>query len=74
MAARELVVLMGGQRLGTLTQDRHGRLQLDYDETYVAQGSPTPLSTSMPPSGRSWRGKVLVAFLQGLLPDSKDVL
>ena len=73
MAARQLVVLMAGRRLGTLIMDRYGRLQLDYDEAYLVEASSTPLSTSMPLSGRTWRGKVLVAFLQGLLPDNGDV-
>ena len=73
-ATRELVVLMGAGQLGTLKMDDHGRLQLDYDGQYLADPLSTPLSTSMPLSGRTYGGKVLVAFLQGLLPDNDDVL
>ena len=72
-ATRELVVLMGRQ-LGTLKMDGHGRLQLDYDGGYLTDPLSTPLSTSMPLSGRTYGGKALVAFLQGLLPDNDDVL
>jgi serine/threonine-protein kinase HipA len=65
---------MGPKRLGVLEMGTHGRLRLDYDDEYLDDPSATPLSTSMPLSGRSYVGKVVVAFLQGLLPDDDDVL
>ena len=73
-AARQLVVLIGPEQLGVLEIDAHGRLHLDYDDNYLDDPSATPLSTSMPLSGRAYAGKVVVAFLQGLLPDNDDVL
>ena len=71
---RELIVLMNGQRLGTLSINAHGRTRLDYDDEYLSSPQPTPLSVSMPLTAPSWQGKRLQAWLQGLLPDNSTVI
>jgi len=68
-----LAVLLGGRRLGTLTQTE-GRLSLRYDETYQSDTRSTPLSISMPVSRTVYGDAVVRAFLWGLLPDNEQVI
>ena len=48
---KDLAVFLSGMRVGTLSQS--AGLSFAYDEDYLAQQDPTPLSLSMPPPG--WR-------------------
>lgn len=66
-----LVVLLGGRRVGVLSQDRHTKFQ--YDRGYLNQTSPTPLSLSMPPRTEVWPQAQVLPWLDGLLPDRADV-
>jgi serine/threonine-protein kinase HipA len=74
VADAELVVLLEGNYLGMLRQGRGGALQLNYDDDYRQDPDSTPLSTSMPTTAGSYRGRLVRAYLQGLLPDNGDVL
>lgn len=68
---RTLAVLIGGVRAGHLTQAQ--RTEFTYHEAYVAQEAPTPLSLSMPISSTGWTQAQVLPWLDGLLPDSRDV-
>src|SRR4051812_2831145 len=48
-----LAVLLGGRRLGTLTET-NDRLTLVYDQDYQADAGSTPLSISMPVTHRPY--------------------
>ena len=45
-----------------------------YDDGYRSGADPTPLSLSMPITAARHRGKVIAAYLWGLLPDNDAVL
>ncbi len=68
---RNLAVLIGGVRAGTLVQGR--RTEFSYDEAYSALGAATPLSLSMPIQGRHWPQDRVLPWLEGLLPDNRSV-
>ena len=74
MANRTLVVLIGGARAGTLTQDRHGRIRFTYDDDYMDDPAATPLSSTLPLTAATHAGRAIIAYLTGLLPDNRDVL
>ena len=69
----ERAVLLGGRLAGHLEQTRTGRRIFTYDESYRTEGS-TPLSLSMPLARAEHGGRVLGAYLWGLLPDDDRVL
>lgn len=69
---RRLAVIIEGVRAGTLVQGE--RTDFIYDEEYLTQEAPTPLSLSMPvEGGRHWSQAQVIPWLDGLLPDSRDV-
>lgn len=71
---KHLLVLLNGDHIGDLTQDRHGQMAFTYDEAWRRRPDATPLSLSMPLS-RGEHGNVTVdAYLRGLLPDNENVL
>ncbi|WP_051702831.1 type II toxin-antitoxin system HipA family toxin [Oerskovia turbata] len=70
--SRELIVLLYGAAIATVTQDRHGRHQLTYAQDHDGVDA-TPLSLSMPVGARTHGGRVLDAYMAGLLPDSQAV-
>ena len=71
MAIRTLRVYLDGTPAGTLTQSTQGSLGFVYDERYVDQADPTPLSLSLPVLSGRHRDKAVRAYLEGLLPDSE---
>lgn len=71
MAVRTLRVYLDGTPTGTLTQSNQGLLGFVYDERYVDQTDPTPLSLSLPVLSGRHRDKAVRAYLEGLLPDSE---
>lgn len=70
----DLTVLLGGRRAATLTQGEGGVLDLTYDDDYRAESGALPVSLSMPLSEPTYRGAVVRAFCQNLLPDNERVL
>jgi serine/threonine-protein kinase HipA len=69
-----LTVLLDGLPCGHIEQSSGGNLTFTYDEAYRRGSAPTPLSLSMPLSAAEHRKRVVLPFLQGLLPDSDDAL
>ncbi len=70
---RTLVVLLGGQRVGTITEERDD-LTLIYEDDYRKSAQSTPLSLSMPFTSQQHGDRVVRSFLWGLLPDNELVL
>jgi serine/threonine-protein kinase HipA len=71
MVARNLRVYLDGTQVGTVTQSSQGALGFSYDDEYVEQPDPTPLSLSLPVLSNRHRDKAIRAYLEGLLPDSE---
>lgn len=69
----ELCVYLDGVRIGTLSQTRQGALGFVYDNDYLAQPDPTPLSRSVSLRDGTHSNRVVRAFLEGLLPDNHAV-
>ena len=65
MTAGVLDVFVAGKLAGTLSQDRSGSLSFAYERDYRG----VPLSSSMPLSTRTYRDKVVLPYLWGLLPE-----
>ncbi|WP_375388683.1 HipA domain-containing protein [uncultured Amnibacterium sp.] len=74
VTTRGLDVALDGQRCGTLTQTAAGDLRFEYDDEYRADRDSTPLSLSMPLAVATHRRRVVLPFLQGLLPDNGEAL
>lgn len=71
--AHQLDVELYGAVIGAAVQDDFGRLSFTYDADYSSDASRPPLSLSMPVSRARFRGKNIVPFMWGLLPDSSEV-
>lgn len=71
---RELSVFLDGRYTGALHQSSQGNVTFRYDEQYRRANRPTPLSLSMPVVRDEHKARVVVPFLQGLLPDSPTKL
>lgn len=69
---RDLAALLDGQRAGTLSQDRNGRLHFVYDADYPADA--TPLSPRLTVAGGEYTHSEVAPFIAGLLPDNDQVL
>lgn len=67
--SKTLLTFIGGTFAGTLSQDEHGLRSFRYEGGY----SGVPLSLSMPISNKVYRGRVVDAYLLGLLPDDERV-
>ena len=70
MSERALNMFMDGILIGYLNMSGTGTLSFTYDEEYTAKQNPTPLSLSMPLRQRMHGNRVVLPFLQGLLPDN----
>jgi serine/threonine-protein kinase HipA len=69
-----LHVLINSEQIGLLEQGPHGQLSFRYEESWRQRRDATPLSLSMPISGREHPHAVVEPFLRGLLPDNENVL
>ena len=74
MANRELDVYLDGDLAGTAQMSSNGALTFSYDEPYSRRGNPTPLSMSMPVDVKEHKNRMVLPFLQGLLPDNAQAL
>lgn len=70
MSARSLNVFLDGVFIGEVMQSPGGTLTFSYDDDYRRRRDATPLSLSMPVSRATHLQRVVLPFLQGLLPDS----
>lgn len=71
---KRLTVLIDRLRAGVVTEDRDGRLELTYDDSWRNDRTATPLSLSMPLADLNHGDAVIRAYLWGLLPDNEQVL
>lgn len=71
---RELLVLLNGDRVGTLEQRKGGNLVFTYNETWRSNPGSFPLSLSMPLTRKEHPDGIVRPFLEGLLPDNRDSL
>ena len=74
MTASELAVFLDGTRAGSLIQSAPGNLAFAYDPAYRERNDATPLSLSMPLTAAVHKKRVVLPWLQGLLPDNDDAL
>jgi serine/threonine-protein kinase HipA len=69
-----LVALCRQRHLGRVERDPRGRLTLHYDPSWRADPEAHPLSVSMPLARERHEHDTVEPFLQGLLPDNREVL
>lgn len=72
--SRVLDVYLDGAALGTVRMSDAGSVSFIYDEDYRRSAEPTPLSMSMPLARAEHKNRVVLAYLQGLLPDNAQAL
>jgi serine/threonine-protein kinase HipA len=70
----ELLAVMNGDLLGVVTQRKNGQLHLTYERAWQDGQDSYPLSLSMSLGRREHGDSVVRPFMEGLLPDSNDVL
>jgi serine/threonine-protein kinase HipA len=73
MKSQTLIVLMGGEVMGSVTQ-QDNKLEFSYEDDYRFATEATPLSLSMPLAMKQHPDEIVRPFLWGLLPDSEAVL
>ena len=71
---RRLDLYLDGTLAGRLAQSSSGDLSFVYDDAYRALPDATPLSLAMPLATARHRKRVVLPWLQGLLPDNADAL
>ncbi|MCX8570835.1 type II toxin-antitoxin system HipA family toxin [Aminobacter sp. MET-1] len=69
-----LDVYIAGRPVGELHHLQSGKLSFSYHEAWMEGRVAIPLSLSMPTITRTYAGKVIEAFLWGLLPDNEQTL
>ncbi len=69
----QLDVHMYGYRIGSLRRLATEDYVLEYDDDWSGADESVPLSLSLPLARREHRGKVLVDFVDNLLPDNPEV-
>ncbi len=70
----ELRVLIDETEIGSLFQEKGGRLRFVYDSGWRNRVDAIPLSLSMPLTGTEFGDKVVTPFLWNLLPDREATL
>lgn len=71
---RELSAYLDGVLTGTFSMTRAGTLGFRYDEEYRLSPTATPMSMSMPLQRADHKNRLVLPFLQGLLPDNAQAL
>lgn len=74
MQTRALEVYLDGRHAGTVAMTASGGLNFLYEEAYRKAHNSTPLSVSMPLEVAEHKNRVVLPFLQGLLPDNAQAL
>ncbi len=72
---RELAAWMNGEHVGQWRTDASGQHAFHYEESWLTTPASRPLSLSMPlrPPAIPYRGALVEAFFDNLLPDSADI-
>lgn len=68
----EMLVELSGVECATVTESRDGNLWLLYRDDYPEDA--TPISLSMPVGPLKYPKKIVLPYLQGLLPDNENAL
>jgi len=68
----EKVIELSGVECATVSETREGNLSLTYKDDYPE--NETPISLSMPAGHLKYPKKIVLPFLQGLLPDNENAL
>ena len=71
--ARALSVWMNGERVGTWTTRPGKANEFRYAQEWLAADGARPISLSMPLRPTAYRGEVVSAYFDNLLPDSKPI-
>jgi serine/threonine-protein kinase HipA len=69
---RTLNVYLHRQKAGTLTQDHHGDVVFDYDESYLTNPAAKPLSLSLPLTPKRFNRNECRPFFAGILPEEAN--
>ena len=70
----ELVILLGGRRVGTVWQAHSGAFRMRYESDWREDPAAYPLSISLPLARAEHEDPAVGAFLEGLLPDNEAIL
>ncbi len=72
---RQLAVWMNGEKVGCWSAHAQGQHEFRYEQTWLAESDARPLSLSMPlrPVELPYRGPLVEAFFDNLLPDSAEI-
>ncbi|WP_425072797.1 type II toxin-antitoxin system HipA family toxin [Sagittula sp. S175] len=70
-AYRPLAVFLNGRRVGTLTREASGAIQFAYHADWLGWAPAMAVSLSMPLREMPYRGAVVSAVFENLLPDSE---
>jgi serine/threonine-protein kinase HipA len=70
----ELRILINGELVGSVAQQAGGALALTYERSWQERDDAFPISLSMPLAQRAHGDAVVRPFMEGLLPDSSDIL
>ena len=68
-----LRVFINGQLVGFFLKDPGGTVAFGYDESWLARDNAIPVSLSLPLREDSFKGPVVAAFFENLLPDSESL-
>ena len=66
----DLWVYLGSRLVGMLRKEASGAVEFRYDESWLAWEGTLPISLSLPLREEAWRGAVVSAVFENLLPDS----
>ena len=66
----DLWVYLGSRLVGMLRKEASGAVEFRYDESWLAWDGTLPISLSLPLREEAWRGAVVSAVFENLLPDS----
>jgi len=70
----ELLVLIGGELVGRVEQERDGHLTFMYEREWQDREDSFPLSLSMPLGRGEHSDTIVRPFMEGLLPDNPEIL
>ena len=68
-----LRVFINGQLVGFFLKDPSGTVAFGYDESWLARDNAIPVSLSLPLREDPFKGPVVAAFFENLLPDSESL-
>ena len=68
-----LRVFINGQLVGFFLKDPGGTVAFGYDESWLARDNAIPVSLSLPLREDPFKGPVVAAFFENLLPDSESL-